>query len=135
MAQYSHYSQPDPDFLRFKQSRPPLPQPQNPQSDEEVIRETRERTISIWVPQNRAAFERYLPTGELTSFTHVFLHAYPCCIDVKYQVNDHTLPVEGGDISVRVVIPSDSKEETFPLIVYFHGGCTSRSPAAKFYLY
>ncbi|VDC01645.1 unnamed protein product [Peniophora sp. CBMAI 1063] len=104
MAQYSHYSQPDPDFLRFKGSRTHPPQPSGPQSDEEVIKGTRQRTIDIWVPQNTAAFKRHLPD------------------DAKYEINDHTVTVQGGEIPVRVVIPSDLKEEKFPLLVYFHGG-------------
>ncbi|KZV73093.1 hypothetical protein PENSPDRAFT_318810 [Peniophora sp. CONT] len=103
MAQYSHYSQPDPDFLRFKEANPP-PRPSIAESDEEVIKSARLRTIDTWTPNNTAAFKPYLPD------------------DAKYQVDDHTVAVQGGDITVRVVIPSDSRGATFPMLVYIHGG-------------
>jgi acetyl esterase/lipase len=33
------------------------------------------------------------------------------------------VPVDGGEIPVRVVHPASvSKDETFPLVVYIHGG-------------
>ncbi|KZV69950.1 hypothetical protein PENSPDRAFT_463624 [Peniophora sp. CONT] len=104
MAQYSHYSQSDPDFLRFKEAKPRPPRPSNPESDEEVINSTRLRTVDTWVPENTAAFKPYLPD------------------DVKYEVQDHTVAVQGSDITVRVVLPSASKEKVLPMLVYFHGG-------------
>ncbi|KZV69949.1 hypothetical protein PENSPDRAFT_463494 [Peniophora sp. CONT] len=104
MAQYSHYSDPDPDVLGYKKANPRPPRPSIPPSDEEVIKSARLGTVEIWTPGNIATFKPYLPD------------------DVKYQVNDHTVAVQGGDITVRVVIPSESKDVTFPMLVYFHGG-------------
>ncbi|KAI0057905.1 hypothetical protein BV25DRAFT_1338218 [Artomyces pyxidatus] len=43
--------------------------------------------------------------------------------DSKYRVEDHQVPVEGGEIPVRVVIPnSGDAAATYPLIVWMHGG-------------
>ncbi|KAI0057882.1 hypothetical protein BV25DRAFT_1830628 [Artomyces pyxidatus] len=41
----------------------------------------------------------------------------------KYRVQDHQVPVEGGKITVRVVIPnSGDADATYPLVVWLHGG-------------
>ncbi|KAI0061914.1 hypothetical protein BV25DRAFT_1947234 [Artomyces pyxidatus] len=43
--------------------------------------------------------------------------------DSKYRVEDHKVSVEGGEITVRVVIPnSGDAGETYPLVVWMHGG-------------
>ena len=44
-------------------------------------------------------------------------------LESAYTIEDKTVPVEGGEISVRIVVPtSEVKEETFPVLVWFHGG-------------
>ena len=36
----------------------------------------------------------------------------------EYAVKDHTVPVEGGTIRVRSVVPSGGKD--YPLLVWYH---------------
>lgn len=41
----------------------------------------------------------------------------------QYTVKDHLVPVEGGEITVRSVIPTSSDENaTYPVLVWYHGG-------------
>ncbi|KAI0776521.1 Alpha/Beta hydrolase protein [Trametes elegans] len=44
--------------------------------------------------------------------------------DSAYTVRDYPVPVEGGEISVRAVVPivADAPGETFPVLVHLHGG-------------
>ncbi|KAI0032470.1 Alpha/Beta hydrolase protein [Vararia minispora EC-137] len=39
------------------------------------------------------------------------------------SIYEPQLPLEGGDIPVRVTIPRSGEGESFPLLVYYHGGC------------
>ena len=40
-----------------------------------------------------------------------------------YTVNDYAVPVEGGEILVRCLVPVvQGKQERFPVLVYLHGG-------------
>jgi hypothetical protein len=43
--------------------------------------------------------------------------------DAKYRVQDYKVPVEGGEITVRAVIP-DTRDEgkKYPLLFWTHGG-------------
>ncbi|KAK7682273.1 hypothetical protein QCA50_014476 [Cerrena zonata] len=38
----------------------------------------------------------------------------------EYTVQDHVVPVEGGEIKIRSVVPKGGEE--FPLLVWYHGG-------------
>ncbi|CCM02387.1 uncharacterized protein FIBRA_04483 [Fibroporia radiculosa] len=42
----------------------------------------------------------------------------------KYRVRDHQIPVDGGEIAIRCVIPTPSgnEDEVFPLMLWIHGG-------------
>ena len=40
----------------------------------------------------------------------------------QYAVHYKTVPVEGGDIVVRCVIPAGDNDSTYPVLVWFHGG-------------
>ncbi|KAH9900684.1 Alpha/Beta hydrolase protein [Cubamyces lactineus] len=41
----------------------------------------------------------------------------------RYVVTDRSVPVKGGQITVRCLVPAvENDEETFPLLVYIHGG-------------
>ncbi|KAI0266838.1 Alpha/Beta hydrolase protein [Gloeopeniophorella convolvens] len=42
--------------------------------------------------------------------------------DAKYRVQDHKVPVEGGEILVRAVIPGTGEGGPYPLLVWAHGG-------------
>ncbi|KAI0077149.1 hypothetical protein K474DRAFT_1707585 [Panus rudis PR-1116 ss-1] len=71
------------------------------------------------VAAKRKAFEDVA----LIAITETFRPQLPPEND--YRVEDHTVPVDGGEILVRVVIPTpkdmyDSPE--FPLMVWLHGG-------------
>ncbi|KAI0633375.1 Alpha/Beta hydrolase protein [Trametes polyzona] len=40
-----------------------------------------------------------------------------------YTVKDHTVPVNGGEITVRAIVPVvEDPSETFPVLVFLHGG-------------
>lgn len=59
--------------------------------------------------------------------------------DSEYQVQDHLVPVDSGEIKVRCVMPiSSGPQETgpFPLLVWYHGGgyCLGSSDMDDFYL-
>lgn len=45
-------------------------------------------------------------------------------VDNTYRVKDYNVPVDGGEILVRslVPIPQDAEGKTFPLYVWYHGG-------------
>jgi dipeptidyl aminopeptidase/acylaminoacyl peptidase len=43
--------------------------------------------------------------------------------DAKYRVQDYKVPVEGGEITVRAVIPGTEDEgQKYPLLFWAHGG-------------
>ncbi|KAI0032469.1 Alpha/Beta hydrolase protein [Vararia minispora EC-137] len=102
MAQYAHLSIPDPDWTRISTLLPPDP----PYSDDldVVVAQVRE-IAKLSGPFNRSIYEPQLPSDEL-----------------RPHVEDYTVTVDGGEIVVRVAIPRSSENETFPLLVYFHGG-------------
>ena len=39
-----------------------------------------------------------------------------------YVVDDRRVPVDGGEILARVVRPVGQENETFPVLVWYHGG-------------
>ena len=46
-------------------------------------------------------------------------------IESAYRIEDHTVPVGGGSITVRSLIPTPQgvgEDETFPLLFWMHGG-------------
>lgn len=41
----------------------------------------------------------------------------------SYSLEDRLVPVEGGEVKVRIVVPAtENKDKTFPVIVWYHGG-------------
>ena len=40
-----------------------------------------------------------------------------------YDVHDHAVLVDGYEVPVRCVVPRSTEATTFPVFVYFHGGC------------
>jgi acetyl esterase/lipase len=120
MAQHSdHTSKLDPEFEQAVDisllAVPDLP-------DEETITMMRQVTASF-SGHNKEYFEPLIPDSKLPSFT-LYLRFIIKNITTKesYRVIDHQVPVKGGEITVRVVIPSGNGEEKFPLLIYFHGG-------------
>lgn len=39
-----------------------------------------------------------------------------------YVVEDKHIPVDGGEITVRIVRPTSAANATFPALVWYHGG-------------
>lgn len=53
-------------------------------------------------------------------------------VDAKYRVRDYKVPVEGGEIVVRAVIPGTEDEgRTYPFLFWTHGGGRSSSEIAS----
>ncbi|KAI0666398.1 Alpha/Beta hydrolase protein [Trametes maxima] len=42
--------------------------------------------------------------------------------ETTYSTQDHAIPVDGGEITVRTYIPSAPEGTTFPVLVWTHGG-------------
>ena len=57
--------------------------------------------------------------------------------DSEYRVEDRKVPVEGGEITVRTVVPTPAgaKDKKFPLLVWYHGGGTDLVPNAQALIY
>ncbi|KAI0053261.1 alpha/beta-hydrolase [Auriscalpium vulgare] len=100
MAQYAHLSEPDPEFAAIAPSSlPPPPDLSAPAALQKHWIDTVQPTL--WAPVYKS---------RLTE-------------DAQYRVEDHKVPVDDGEIVVRVVTPgSNDLGETFPVIVWFHGG-------------
>ncbi|KAI0328733.1 hypothetical protein GY45DRAFT_1325871 [Cubamyces sp. BRFM 1775] len=43
-------------------------------------------------------------------------------LDESYVTEDHNIPVEGGGIAIRCYRPTANDDDTFPLLVWTHGG-------------
>ncbi|KAA1473906.1 alpha/beta-hydrolase [Dentipellis sp. KUC8613] len=41
---------------------------------------------------------------------------------MEYRLENHKVPVDGGDINVRCFIPTSQVENNHPLLVWYHGG-------------
>ncbi|KAK7050696.1 Esterase/lipase/thioesterase [Favolaschia claudopus] len=99
MSQYAHLSTPDPTV------------PAIPKFPGVINRETmpamRER-FQVPPEQRVAQYEGRLPA------------------ETAYKLTDHTVPVDGGEITVRVIIPTSTAQEgpefEFPVLVHYHGG-------------
>ncbi|KAJ7245220.1 Alpha/Beta hydrolase protein [Mycena rebaudengoi] len=102
MAQYAHLSTPDPEFLDLI-SKMPTP------SDAPAaytIESLRAQILKVIIPQAQAYHGPRLPS------------------DTAYTVENHTVAVDGGEISVRCIQPTpvDGESDGFPILCWFHGG-------------
>ncbi|KAJ7780599.1 Alpha/Beta hydrolase protein [Mycena maculata] len=98
MAEYSHLSEPDPEFAPYIaqiNSLPPLPQ------DDWNTR--RRRFDSFIVATSNKTYGPQLPK------------------ETEYRVIDHQVDVANGKIRVRIIIPTSSVQ-TYPLMLWIHGG-------------
>ncbi|KAI0354040.1 hypothetical protein OH77DRAFT_1426449 [Trametes cingulata] len=96
---YNHLSAPDPELAPLLAALPPAPETFT--SD---IPAARNFVMNTFIEIIRAVQRPRLPA------------------DTAYAVQDHQVPVEGGEINVRTYIPSDSANATFPVMLWTHGG-------------
>ncbi|KAJ7162681.1 Alpha/Beta hydrolase protein [Mycena crocata] len=99
MSQYSHLSQPDPELLPYLSALPP---PGDAAPAPDVA--TQRRGMDGFIPFIIDHYKDKMPDAS------------------KYVVKHHTIPVEGGEISLRSITPSSHGDETFPVLVWYHGG-------------
>ncbi|KAJ8516841.1 hypothetical protein ONZ45_g5911 [Pleurotus djamor] len=100
MSRRSPLGELDSDFAEELAKLPPTLEP-DPPGDLEL---TRERFNAVLVPLVMEAYQPRLPDRR------------------KYQVQEYKIPVEGGRIKARCIIPVAEDESTFPLLVWFHAG-------------
>ncbi|KAH9074270.1 Alpha/Beta hydrolase protein [Lactarius deliciosus] len=102
MSQYAHLSKPDPEFA--------------------ALLEKVDRSASLEAPpvDVAAAQRAWIEHGQLPYAAQEKARLHP---DAKYRVQDYKVPVEGGEITVRAVIPGTGDEgQTYPLLFWLHGG-------------
>lgn len=64
-----------------------------------------------------------IPPGKLAPLpSHRFWFQSSHFTDNTYKVFDEKVPVEGGEITVRCLVPAGGEEETFGVFVWLHGG-------------
>ncbi|KAI0073613.1 hypothetical protein K474DRAFT_1603060 [Panus rudis PR-1116 ss-1] len=98
MAHNAHYSNPDPEIGPILSQMPPSP----PMHDLKIARE---EFKTIHLPHLQNLFKPDLPE------------------DSAYSVRDHTVPVEGGDITIRVIIPqTNPHRKEYPVLLWYHSG-------------
>jgi hypothetical protein len=120
MSQYSYLSKPDPDFAALLEQIQPPP-PFAPSAD---IPAAKQKWIE-YVQAPYAAYEKArLSPGQYTIPAICFIIAVLTgTSDAKYRVQDYKVPVEGGEITVRAVIPGTEYEgQKYPLLLWTHGG-------------
>ncbi|KAA1473907.1 hypothetical protein DENSPDRAFT_840443 [Dentipellis sp. KUC8613] len=107
MSQYAHLSTPDPEILQGLAALPKF----EPPKDIASVREQMEMLAA----RNNELFKHQLPDASL------------------YRVEDHVVPVDGGQIRVQCTIPTAKAREdtTYPLLVYFHSGGWSSGTIAQ----
>ena len=63
-----------------------------------------------------------LPDGKFHSY-YALLILKKSTAESEYRIEDHTIPVEGGEFKARVIVPK--ADEELPILVWYHGGGTS----------
>ncbi|TFK52771.1 hypothetical protein OE88DRAFT_1656349 [Heliocybe sulcata] len=102
MSQYQHLSNPDPEFSARWQPRPPLV------LNLAEINKMRQGFKMFAIAPYLKYWEERLPQLPAESL---------------YKVQDHEVPVEGGAIRARAVVPTaEDDQATFPLLVWLHSG-------------
>ncbi|KAI0053255.1 alpha/beta-hydrolase [Auriscalpium vulgare] len=99
MSQYAYLSEVDPEYAAFRAANP------TPDPDYSSVVDLKKRWIDLVQPNFAALYKARMRP------------------DAKYSVADHKVPVDGGEIVVRVVIPeTDDPKQTFPVLTWFYGG-------------
>ncbi|KAJ7710493.1 Alpha/Beta hydrolase protein [Mycena rosella] len=100
MSQYSHLSTPDPEFLEVASKLPP-PATAGPLD----VASQRHLMTTMVVPRILQTFRPLLPA------------------ESSYRIRNLDIPVDDGTIAIRCVQPiARDDEDSFPLLVWFHGG-------------
>ncbi|KAI0078039.1 hypothetical protein K474DRAFT_1674366 [Panus rudis PR-1116 ss-1] len=94
MAEYAYLSIPDEELAPILAKLPPVP----PMTDIQAIREM------PFIESTKALWRAELPP------------------DSTYKVEDHSVPVDGGSIIVRVMIPQNAGRKQCPIVLWIHGG-------------
>ncbi|KAJ6584929.1 Alpha/Beta hydrolase protein [Mycena capillaripes] len=99
MAEYSHLSDPDPEFAPYMAQL--LATPQIPD-----LEARRARFDAVFIETSKKSYSPGLPK------------------DSEYVVKDHQFEVTDGKILVRSLIPAskEGSDNTYPLMVWMHGG-------------
>ncbi|KAL4242701.1 AB hydrolase superfamily protein, partial [Abortiporus biennis] len=100
MAHYAHYATPDPELAAALENLP------TPFEGADPL-------------ESRAKFNQYFEQLVEQQKIHLVLPA-----ENEYELRDRNIPVQGGEIRVRTVVPTarHQSSEPFPLFVWFHGG-------------
>ncbi|GBE82736.1 Alpha/Beta hydrolase protein [Sparassis latifolia] len=99
MSQYSYLSTPDPEFADVLAKLPPQP----------ALSESGDISLI------RAGFKEAVGEHDKHLQSRLPLAS-------AYTMKDHKIPVEGGEIVARCVVPAPSADKSFPVLVWFHGG-------------
>ncbi|OCH90751.1 hypothetical protein OBBRIDRAFT_792947 [Obba rivulosa] len=97
----SHLSAPDPEWTALQHKLPP---PHPADADGVVIREAFAKHV---IPHIQSIYQKRLPP------------------DSDYKVEDRTIPVDGGEITLRCLTPTPANADsvsTYPLLYWMHGG-------------
>ncbi|KAI0266839.1 Alpha/Beta hydrolase protein [Gloeopeniophorella convolvens] len=100
MSQYAHLSEANPELAALLKERP-----------------RKQRPLPVDIPAFQRAFIKLVqPAAEV----HQKARLAP---EAKYQVQDFSIPVDGGEIRARAIIPGSGDEgEEYPLLFWTHGG-------------
>lgn len=116
MSQWAKYSAPDPELAPLLAKVPKMSF-----SDPLEIRE-KLNTMFLTI---REATKHDLPVGPYYCRRALVLRTPAHCphSESEYRLENRKVPVEGGEIIVRVLTPTTSSDgDTFPVLVWYHGG-------------
>ncbi|CAL1713861.1 unnamed protein product [Somion occarium] len=97
MASNAHLLTPDPEIAALLAKMPSMPAVENPTIEEQ----------RAYLHDSLLHWQERLPS------------------ESEYRIEDHLVPVDGGEIKVRCVIPTSSEHHDkgpLPLLVWYHGG-------------
>jgi len=116
MSQYSHFSEPDPEFAAILAG---MSAQEHPKVDIQTYRNIFNQDV---ITRAKATWGPRLPPGLL----YVLCSASPTHFDVdsQYRVTDCEIPADGTNITVRTFVPTpkDAEDSGFPLLYWMHFG-------------